>query len=203
MSESKLAIEERDALLPTSEAADTLGVSPTSIKRWADAGRLPARKTAGGHRRYRKRDVQSLLDEGHEAPAAYDDDHEGLNGHARLAADEIARVLPDLPRAKIDQLPVGVIQLSDTGRVLLYNATETRFSGLKREDAEGKHFFGELAPCCNNRLVYGRFKRGVEEDNLDVFIDYTFTYRMRPTNVRLHLYRDVETRSNWMTVEPK
>lgn len=178
-------------------------MSPTSIKRWADAGRLPARKTAGGHRRYRRRDVQSLLEEGIDAPGDFEDERDHINGHARLHADEIARVLPDLPRSKIDVLPVGVIQLSDEGHVLLYNATETRFSGIPREDAEGKHFFGELAPCCNNRLVYGRFKKGVESDELDAFIDYTFTYRMRPTNVRLHLYRDSETGSNWLTVQPR
>ncbi|HJL18291.1 MAG TPA: helix-turn-helix domain-containing protein [Sandaracinaceae bacterium LLY-WYZ-13_1] len=183
-----------DDLLTTSEAADALGVSPTSIKRWADAGRLPAQKTAGGHRRYRRGDVEHMRRQGEEEPH--------INGFATMPARQVAPHLPDLTRPQLDALPFGVIQLSDDGTVLLYNATESRFSGIGREHAEGKHFFGELAPCCNNRLVYGRFKEGLERGKLDVQIDYTFTYRMRPTNVRLHLYRDDETRSNWLTVTP-
>jgi photoactive yellow protein len=185
--------EERDDLLTTSEAAEALGVSPTSIKRWADAGRLPALKTAGGHRRYRVEDVEGFLHpEDRGAPAA-----------GTSLADEGVRRLPRMARSEIDALPMGVIQLSDDGKVLLYNATESRFSGIARQAAEGTHFFGELAPCCNNRIVFGRFRKGVDSNQLDAQFDYTFTYRMRPTNVRLHLFRDRETQTNWMTVTPR
>jgi molybdopterin-binding protein len=34
-----------------SQAAELLGVSPDTVRRWADAGRLSTRRTAGGHRR--------------------------------------------------------------------------------------------------------------------------------------------------------
>jgi molybdopterin-binding protein len=34
-----------------SQAAELLGVSPDTVRRWADAGRLATRRTAGGHRR--------------------------------------------------------------------------------------------------------------------------------------------------------
>ena len=39
-------------LLSTSEAARRLGISPASVKRWADQGRLTAIRTPGGHRRF-------------------------------------------------------------------------------------------------------------------------------------------------------
>jgi molybdopterin-binding protein len=32
------------------EAAELLGVSPDTVRRWADAGRLPAERDGGGHR---------------------------------------------------------------------------------------------------------------------------------------------------------
>jgi MerR family transcriptional regulator, light-induced transcriptional regulator len=48
-------------LLTTREAAITLGVGTTSIKRWADAGLLQCVKTPGGHRRYSRASVEALI----------------------------------------------------------------------------------------------------------------------------------------------
>lgn len=38
-------------------AAEMLGVHPATVRAWADSGDLPARRTPGGHRRFRKADV--------------------------------------------------------------------------------------------------------------------------------------------------
>lgn len=43
--------------MTSKDAARLLGVSEASVKRWADAGLLPAEKTAGGHRRFRPDDL--------------------------------------------------------------------------------------------------------------------------------------------------
>lgn len=48
----------RKPLLTSTQAADVLDASPTSIKRWADAGVLPCVRTAGGHRRFRVEDLE-------------------------------------------------------------------------------------------------------------------------------------------------
>jgi len=53
-----------DDLLSTADAASLLGVGPTTIKRWADGGLLPCVKTAGHHRRFRRRDVLRFVESG-------------------------------------------------------------------------------------------------------------------------------------------
>ncbi|HUF38006.1 MAG TPA: helix-turn-helix domain-containing protein [Anaerolineales bacterium] len=43
--------------LSLSEAADLLGVHPSTVRNWADRGKLPVQRTRGGHRRFRRADV--------------------------------------------------------------------------------------------------------------------------------------------------
>ncbi|HEX2880707.1 MAG TPA: cobalamin-dependent protein [Polyangiaceae bacterium] len=52
-----------EALISTAEAARLAGVGTTSVKRWADEGLLPCQKTAGGHRRFVRYEVERFLRE--------------------------------------------------------------------------------------------------------------------------------------------
>ena len=45
----------------TKKAMEMLGVGSTTIKRWANENRLPHIRTAGGHRRFRRSDVERIL----------------------------------------------------------------------------------------------------------------------------------------------
>ena len=49
-----------DPLMTSAEAAAFLGVGPTAVKRWADAGVLACVRTAGGHRRFARETVASF-----------------------------------------------------------------------------------------------------------------------------------------------
>jgi excisionase family DNA binding protein len=51
-----------DDLLSTVDVGRLAGVGPTAVKRWADQGILPCVKTAGGHRRFERREVQRFLE---------------------------------------------------------------------------------------------------------------------------------------------
>ena len=44
-----------------SEAADLLGIHPATVRLWADRNELPSRRTNGGHRRFRRADIQARL----------------------------------------------------------------------------------------------------------------------------------------------
>lgn len=50
-----------EVLLTPSEVAALFRVDPKTVTRWAKAGKLTPIRTLGGHRRYRKSEVQLLL----------------------------------------------------------------------------------------------------------------------------------------------
>ena len=52
---------EAERLLTPGDVARLFGVDPKTVSRWADAGKLQALRTLGGHRRYRATEVQELL----------------------------------------------------------------------------------------------------------------------------------------------
>lgn len=54
--------EEAEYLTP-SQVAGVLHVSPKTVSRWATQGFLPCLVTLGGHRRFRREDVESALQE--------------------------------------------------------------------------------------------------------------------------------------------
>lgn len=72
-------------LLSSTEVAALLGVSPASVKRWADAGVLPCVLTAGGHRRFRRDDIEQFRAGSEMQPA--------LAGDGRAAAQWVDRLL--------------------------------------------------------------------------------------------------------------
>lgn len=48
--------------LTLGQAARFLGVAQSTIRKWSDLGRVPAFYTPGGHRRYRRRDLEAFVD---------------------------------------------------------------------------------------------------------------------------------------------
>ena len=50
-----------DRLLTRAEVAEIFQVSPSTVTRWAEAGKLPSVKTLGGHRRYEAKVVIELV----------------------------------------------------------------------------------------------------------------------------------------------
>ncbi|MDP1779422.1 MAG: helix-turn-helix domain-containing protein, partial [Anaerolineales bacterium] len=46
-----------DEWLSISEAAEVLGVHPSTVRLWSDKGILPVHKTQGGHRRYKRSEI--------------------------------------------------------------------------------------------------------------------------------------------------
>ncbi|MFE6222930.1 BldC family transcriptional regulator [Streptomyces sp. NPDC057854] len=52
-----------DPLMRPEEVAELFGVDTRTIARWADEGKLCSVRTLGGHRRFRRSEVERLLDD--------------------------------------------------------------------------------------------------------------------------------------------
>ena len=52
---------QRDTLLTPAEVAKLFRVDPKTVTRWAKGGKLSSIRTLGGHRRYRKEEIDRAL----------------------------------------------------------------------------------------------------------------------------------------------
>ncbi len=92
-----------------SEASSLLGVSPATLRRWSDAGRLRVFTTPGGHRRFSRDALERLL------PA--DRSRRPSIGGAGLTPSRIARTYRRASRDAAPELP-WVLTLTDEQRLL-------------------------------------------------------------------------------------
>jgi excisionase family DNA binding protein len=61
------ALDESGDFLRPSEVARMLHVSPQTVSRWADEGKIRCDVTLGGHRRFPRAEVERLQREQHDA----------------------------------------------------------------------------------------------------------------------------------------
>ena len=54
-------IDAPEALLTPSEVAALFRVNPKTVTRWARSGKLTAIRTLGGHRRFRREEIEAVL----------------------------------------------------------------------------------------------------------------------------------------------
>jgi excisionase family DNA binding protein len=88
-------------------AAKLLGVSESTVRRWADAGELRSYRTSGGHRRVRTEDLKGILSGGGPATGSDSD---------RLSALAMARVKRQLSRGRQSHALSSLGMLDETAR---------------------------------------------------------------------------------------
>lgn len=103
-----------------SEASRLLGVSPATLRRWSDAGRLRVFTTPGGHRRFSRSALERLL------PA--DRNRRPTLGSAGLSPSRIARTYRRAGRTE-PELP-WVLTLTDEQRMLFRERGQVLAAGL-------------------------------------------------------------------------
>ena len=83
----------------------------------------------------------------------------------------LAEAVERLPPEALDTLPFGAIRLDAEGVVRLFSLAERRLSGY-REEALGRLFFAEIAPCMDIGSVRGRIEGALANGRLDLAFDH-------------------------------
>ena len=112
-------------------------------------------------------------------------------------------VVGELDARQLDALPFGAIGLDRDGTILQYNAAESEISGRSREAVIGRNFFTEVAPCTNVQEFAGRFREGVQREELNHVFPYVFSFDMAPAKVWIRLYYSKDSRTAWVFVMRK
>jgi photoactive yellow protein len=117
--------------------------------------------------------------------------------------DSLLEAADTMTPAELDRLPYGMIQLDAGGRILKFNAVESRLASLQQDQQIGKHFFTEVAPCTKVQAFYGRFKEGVLHESLDTSFKFHFAFKQRPRDVTVRLFYSRRTRSVWVMISDR
>jgi excisionase family DNA binding protein len=137
-----------------SEASRVLGVSPATLRRWSDAGRLRVFTTPGGHRRFSRAALERLL------PA--DRSRRPSIGAAGVTPSRLARTYRRASREVAPELP-WVLALTDEQRLLFRERGQVLAASLLQHldaphpEAAGHHL-GEAATSAEE---YGRVAAGL------------------------------------------
>jgi photoactive yellow protein len=121
---------------------------------------------------------------------------------ASFASVELLDQLDDLDATALDALDFGVVKVDDHGTIAITNRYEAELTAVSIERALGRNYFTDVAPCTNNRLFYGTFRKGIATGTMNLLFFYTFTFKMSPTEVKVHLFRSPRG-SNWVLVKRK
>jgi diguanylate cyclase (GGDEF)-like protein/excisionase family DNA binding protein len=159
--------------LRVQQAADLLGVSPTTVRRWADSGRIACSRAPSGQRRFRVYDLRRALEEG----TSRDDERLAASGRAEqryqllletsleLASTlELGEVLRSAARrlSAVLRIPdCDIYRLADDGRMV---CLASAFHGVYDTSVTDYDFSLEDWP--SDRLAVER-RRAVAVSSLD------------------------------------
>ncbi|MFQ5616512.1 MAG: helix-turn-helix domain-containing protein [Anaerolineales bacterium] len=125
------------------EAAELLGVHPSTVRSWADQGRLPVYRTQGGHRRFKRQEVELWTQSQRvETPRDADLVVQSALGHTRFQISE-GRLEAERWYNKLDQKAKD--QYRRAGRELLRGLVSFLVSDERAGKAEARSLGIEYA----------------------------------------------------------
>lgn len=119
----------------------------------------------------------------------------------RLSSEDLARI-GRLSASELDALPFGVIALDGDGRIVEYNAYESRASTHPRQQVVGMSF-AELAPCSAVRKFASRLERALRGEPLDAVLRFVFPHGPALSIVSVRFYRHAGADRVWLFVSKR
>jgi excisionase family DNA binding protein len=101
--------DDEDLMTP-GQVARAFNVDPKSVSRWNNEGKLSAVRTVGGHRRFRRSDVETLLDFKRQPKIS---DVDALTWVFNLGTTEFAAIISEMSDEKIASLCNSVAMMSE------------------------------------------------------------------------------------------
>lgn len=120
----------------------------------------------------------------------------------QTATSDVLERADQLAEEELDNLPVGMIQLDTSGKILKFNQTESDLARVEKTAAVGRNFFDDVAPCTKVREFHGKFLDGVAARDLSTTFDYEFKFRDgRRKDVLISMFYSKNTESVWVLVQ--
>jgi photoactive yellow protein len=114
-----------------------------------------------------------------------------------FGSNDTANAFARLSEQELDAISFGVIQIDETGRILMFNATESGIAGIEKKAAIGKNFFTEVAVCTNESGFRGRFDAGVKAGALDILFEWHLAGPDLP-RILVHLTKAARGNRYWI-----
>ncbi len=113
----------------------------------------------------------------------------------------LGQVLSQSSSEQLNALDFGVIGFDNEGLVKVYNAYESKMTGLSYESVINADLFNAVAPCMNNFLVAQKFEDAADvKAELDEIMDFVLTLKMKPTRVKLRLISSPQLSFNYVNI---
>ncbi len=132
--------------LELSEASRMLGVHFSTLRRWADAGKVPCIRTPGGQRRFAREEIERLISQPQRQPDGLETLSPQISALTR-APDNIPSISPSTSRwlSKLDQEQRRTMRRIGQRMMILMMQYNSRVDG-------GEAFLGEAEEIAN---LYG------------------------------------------------
>lgn len=93
--------------------------------------------------------------------------------------------IPLLTENELMEMPFGVIELDNKGKILAYNKAEENISGKSASEVLGRNFFQDVAPCTSVKEFEGRFRSFILSSSASENFNFAFRFPGRKTNVSI------------------
>ncbi len=95
----------------------------------------------------------------------------------------------DLLTQLFDALPLGLVVIDASSRIVIYNRAEERMAARSRYAVMGAKFFEQIAPCMDVQQLGGEFRKHIGVSPIDetVEMSFPFAHHEQPRDAKVRL----------------